>query len=333
MLSVSEIAQNLSGRVEGDSALVIDTIRSIISDISGGLAIVFSHADLKNLADTSADVLVGPIDILQKTAKAHIVIEYLDVTKINQLLRYYKVHKYQLFDQENTSTIDGVYIGRYCQIGEGCYFMPGVRIMNGVTIGNNVVINVNTVIKEGTVIGNNVTIDSNNSIGNYSFEYMSEKNGNYQRVESIGRVIIEDDVEIGCNNTIDRGTLGDTIIGQGSKIDNQVQIGHDCKIGKHCLIISQCGFAGHTTLGDYVVVNGQVGTAGHINIGSHSIIKAKSGVSHSCPPGSNLFGYPAKESKLYYQNLAVLNKISEHYQKLKRSRSEKERWFNRLLKK
>lgn len=136
--------------------------------------------------------------------------------------------------------------------------MPGVRIMNGVTIGNNVAIHANTVIKEGTVIGNNVTIDSNNSIGNYSFEYMSGKDGSYQRVESIGRVIIEDDVEIGCNNTIDRGTFGDTVIGKGSKIDNQVQIGHDCRIGKHCLIISQCGFAGHTVLGDHVVVHGQV---------------------------------------------------------------------------
>ncbi|ENC6729876.1 UDP-3-O-(3-hydroxymyristoyl)glucosamine N-acyltransferase [Vibrio navarrensis] len=331
MLSVSEIAQSLSGRVEGDTSLVVDTIRPVISDIRGGLAVVFARSDLKQLSETSADVLVGPAAILQSPAKAHIVIDHLDVEKINSLLRFYKVHKYQLFDQGNTSTIDGVYIGKHCQIGQGCHFMPGVRIMNGVTIGNNVAIHANTVIKEGTVIGNNVTIDSNNSIGNYSFEYMSGKDGSYQRVESIGRVIIEDDVEIGCNNTIDRGTLGDTVIGKGSKIDNQVQIGHDCRIGKHCLIISQCGFAGHTVLGDHVVVHGQVGTAGHIHIGSHSVIKAKSGVSHSCPPGSDLFGYPAKESKAYYRNLAVLNKLTQHYEQLKKSPPEQKRWFARLF--
>ncbi|HFQ4957048.1 TPA: UDP-3-O-(3-hydroxymyristoyl)glucosamine N-acyltransferase [Vibrio vulnificus] len=331
MLTVLEIAQCLSGRIEGDRSIIVDTIRPIQSQQTGGLAVVFARSDLKWVSKSQADVLVGPEAILQSSAKAHVVIEQLEVDKLNQLLRYYKVHKYQLFDQENTSTIEGVYIGKHCHIGQGCHFMPGVRIMNGVTIGNNVAIHANTVIKEGTVIGNNVTIDSNNSIGNYSFEYMSGKGRQYQRVESVGRVVIEDDVEIGCNNTIDRGTLGDTVIGQGSKIDNQVQIGHDCRLGKQCLIVSQCGFAGHTVMGDHVVVHGQVGTAGHITIGSHSVIKAKSGVSHSFPAGSDLFGYPAKESKAYYRNLAVLNKITQQYEHMKASRPEQKRWFARLF--
>jgi len=111
MLSVSEIAQSLSGRIEGDGSLVVDTIRPVVSDVEGGLAVVFARSDLKQLSETSAEVLVGPAAILQSPAKAHIVIDHLDVEKINQLLRYYKVHKYQLFDQGNTSTIDGVYIG------------------------------------------------------------------------------------------------------------------------------------------------------------------------------------------------------------------------------
>lgn len=312
MIKVSEIAQIVGGNIVGDASIEISKIRPILSDEKGGLAIVFAKTDLKGLSETLADVIIGPTAILDTQAKVKIVIEQLDVDKLNQLMRFYKVQKYQLFDQGNTSEIPDVYIGKHCTIGEGCHFMPGVKIMNGVLIGNNVAIHANTVIKEGTIIGNNVTIDSNNSIGNYSFEYMTGKRTRYERVESIGRVIIQDDVDIGCNNTIDRGTLGDTVIGHGTKIDNLVQIGHDCNIGQHCLLVSQTGFAGHTTLEDNVIVHGQAGTAGHLTIGKNSVIKAKSGVSHSFPENSDLFGYPAKDARAYYKNLAMLNKLTKN---------------------
>lgn len=311
MINVSEIAQIVGGNIEGDESMEINRIRPVHSDEQGGLAIVFSKKDLKAISETSADVVIGPSSILSCPAKTKIVIDSVDAEKLNHLMRYYKASKYKLFDQGNTSENPDIYIGKYCQIGQGCHFMPGVKIMNGVTIGHNVAIHANTVIKEGTVIGDNVTIDSNNSIGNYSFEYMTGKKSRYERVESVGRVIIESDVEIGCNNTIDRGTLGDTIIGQGTKIDNLVQIGHDCHIGKHCLLVSQTGFAGHTTLEDNVIVHGQAGTAGHLTIGKNSVIKAKSGVSHSFPANSDLFGYPAKDAKAYYKNLAALNKLTK----------------------
>lgn len=312
MIKVSKIAQIVGGDIVGDASIEISKIRPVFSDEKGGLAIVFAKADLKRLSETLADVILGPTAILDTHAKAKIVIDKLDVDKLNQLMRFYKVQKYQLFDQGNTSEIPDVYIGKHCTIGKGCHFMPGVKIMNGVIIGNNVAIHANTVIKEGTVIGNNVTIDSNNSIGNYSFEYMTGKRTRYERVESIGRVVIQDDVEIGCNNTIDRGTLGDTVIGHGTKIDNLVQIGHDCNIGQHCLLVSQTGFAGHTTLEDNVIVHGQAGTAGHLIIGKNSVIKAKSGVSHSFPANSDLFGYPAKDARTYYKNLAMLNKLTKN---------------------
>lgn len=312
MIKVLEIAKIVGGEIIGDATMEISKIRPIISDEVGGLAIVFAKADLKGLSETLADVIIGPKAILNTKAKTKIVIEKLDVNKLNKFMRFYKVKKYQLFDQGNTSEIADVYIGKYCSIGEGCHFMPGVKILNGVVIGNNVAIHANTVIKEGTIIGNNVTIDSNNSIGNYSFEYMTGTRTRYERVESIGRVIIHDDVEIGCNNTIDRGTLGDTVIGVGTKIDNLVQIGHDCKIGKHCLLVSQTGFAGHTTLEDNVIVHGQAGTAGHLTIGKNSVIKAKSGVSRSFPANSDLFGYPAKDARDYYKNLVMLNKLTKN---------------------
>jgi len=327
MLKVSEIAQILGGKVVGDESIEISTIRPVSSDEKGGLAIVFAKSDLKGLSETLADVIVGPKVVLETQAQTKIVIDELDADKLNQLMRFYKVHKYQLFDQGNTSDAPDVYIGKHCQIGENCHFMPGVKIMNGVTIGNNVAIHANTVIKEGTVIGNNVTIDSNNSIGNYSFEYMTGKLTRYERVESVGRVIIQDDVEIGCNNTIDRGTLGNTVIGRGTKIDNLVQIGHDCKIGQHCLLVSQTGFAGHTILEDNVIVHGQAGTAGHLTIGKNSVVKAKSGVSHSFPENSDLFGYPAKDARSYYKNLAMLNKLTNNSKKPSSNESAKNKGF------
>lgn len=311
MLSVSEISQILGGIVEGDASAIVSRISSVTQSTKECAAIVISKKDEKKLSETKASVVIGPAAVRLTSAKTKIILNKLDVDKLNHLLRHYRVHKYQLFDQGNTSDKPDVYIGKHCSIGENCHFGPGVKIMNGVTIGNNVAINANTVIKEGTVIGNNVTIDSNNSIGNFSFEYMTGKHARYERVESVGRVIIEDNAELGCNNTIDRGTLGDTIIGRGTKIDNQVQIGHDCQLGESCLIVSQVGLAGHTIFGNGVIAQGQVGTAGNIKIGDNSIIKAKSGVSRSFPANSDLFGYPAKDSKSYFKNLAALNALTK----------------------
>ncbi|WP_261884306.1 UDP-3-O-(3-hydroxymyristoyl)glucosamine N-acyltransferase [Vibrio pelagius] len=311
MLTVSEISLVLGGVVEGDASAIVSRISSIAQSTEECAAIVISQKDEKKLSETKAAVVIGPAAVRLAPAKTKIILNKLDVDKLNDLLRYYRVNKYQLFDQDNTSEKPDVYIGKHCSIGENCHFGPGVIIMNGVTIGNNVAINANSVIKEGTVIGNNVTIDSNNSIGNFSFEYMTGKHSRYERVESVGRVIIEDNAELGCNNTIDRGTLGDTIIGRGTKIDNQVQIGHDCQLGENCLIVSQVGLAGHTIFGHGVIAQGQVGTAGNIKIGDNSIIKAKSGVSRSFPANSDLFGYPAKDSKSYFKNLAALDALTK----------------------
>lgn len=317
MFNALDIAKLLSGVLHGDPNVRVDLIRPVISPLSNGLAIVMTPKDLAYLSENHADILIGPKEIISGNARAKVIIDCLNVTCLNRVLRHYKIQKYKLYDQGNTCNIPDVYIGKHCQIDENCHFMPGVKIMNGVTIGKNVAIHANTIIKEGTIIGNDVTIDSNNSIGNYSFEYMSDMNNSYVRVDSIGRVVIKDDVEIGCNNTIDRGTLGNTVIGSGTRIDNQVQIGHDCHIGQKCIIVSQCGLSGHVTIGDHVILHGQVGIAGHITIGDYSVIKAKSGVSHSCPERSVLFGYPAKNAREYNKNIAVLNILTKQHRQHK----------------
>ena len=343
MLNALDIAQRLHGRLFGDGSITVDAVCPVLGSRPDALAIVLSKHDLEFIDHCQAPIVVGPEAIGKIKAPAKVVIDALDVTLLNRLLRYYKAEKYHLLDQENVSTIPGVFIARHARIGKGCHFMPGVRIHNGAVIGDNVAIHANTVIKEGTVIGNNVTIDSNSSIGNFSFEYMLNSAGDYERLESIGRVIIEDDVDIGCNNTIDRGTLGDTVIGRGSKIDNLCQIGHDCHIGQHCLIISQSGVSGHTTLGNRVTVHGQSGIAGHLDVGDGTVIQAKSGVSRSCPARSKLFGYPARDSRQYMKSLATLNALSKgkasmipaHLQSLKPECEVygKESWFRKIRQK
>ena len=311
MFKASEVARILNGRLEGNADIIVKGVCSVSHSRPEAMAIVLSENDLKYTRECQAKIVVGPPTMATTEAQARVIVDRLDVQAINHLLRYYKVEKYHLADQGNVSTIPDVYIGKHAQIGEGCHFMPGVKIMNGAIIGNNVAINANTVIKEGTIIGDNVTIDTNNSIGNFSFEYMRGPDGGYERVESVGRVIIQDNVEIGCNNCIDRGTLGDTVIGHGTKIDNLIQIGHDCQIGNHCLIISQTGIAGHTRLGNGVVLHGQSGIAGYVDIGDNSVVQAQSGVSRSCPPGSRLFGYPAREAREYLKSLATLKALSQ----------------------
>ena len=309
MIKVTDIAEILQGTVIGNTDINVDSIVELDSRTQGGLAIIRQPGDLKKVASCLADVIIGPESIRQDTQATVIAINQLDAKLINHFLTWFKVSQYRLDDQGNTSNIEGVYIGKYTSIGEGCHFKPGVKIMNGVKIGNNVAIHANTVIKEGTIIGDNVTIDSNCSIGNYSFEYLTDERGEYIRLESIGRVIIEDNVDIGCNNTIDRGTIGNTVIGAGSKLDNLIQIGHDVKIGRHCLLISQVGIAGWTEVGDNVIIHGQVGITGGIKIGHNTRIKAQAGVTRSCPDNSHLSGYPARDTKQYLKTLAALNSL------------------------
>lgn len=314
MLSALEVSQHLQAKLVGVNQ-PLSFWQDLVEPRQGGVAMIKSPRDLDLLPITKAAAVIGPIELLAYQSllthhpylRTFFIVDALPIEKINDLLRYYKVNTYQLDNQSNTSQDANIYIGQNVKIGANCFFMPGVKIMNCVTIGDNVAIHANTVIKEGTVIGNNVIIDSNCSIGNYAFEYFWQAD-QYQRIESVGQVIIEDDVEIGANNTIDRGTFGVTRIGKGTKIDNQVQIGHDVKIGQNCLIISQVGIAGWAIIENNVILHGQVGVAGHVTVGAGTLVKAQAGITKSCEPNSQLAGYPAVNARVFWKKQAWLDK-------------------------
>jgi UDP-3-O-[3-hydroxymyristoyl] glucosamine N-acyltransferase len=187
---------------------------------------------------------------------------------------------------------------------------PNVVIGQHVTIGEHAHIQANTVIGEYVTIGNNVIIQSNCTIGSDAFYYKKEE-GKHIKWRSVGRVIIEDDVEIGAGCTIAKGVSGDTIIGQGTKLDCQCHIGHGVVIGKHCLFAAQVGIGGKTIIGDHVTLYGQVGVAQRLKIASHVTVMAKSGVGKDLEEGKSYFGAPAIEAREAYREIAALRQLPE----------------------
>lgn len=191
------------------------------------------------------------------------------------------------------------------KIGEGTVIQPGVFIGNDVVIGRDCMIHASAVICDGTRIGDRVVVNAGTVIGGEAFYYKHRPEG-YDRLLSSGNVVVEDDVELGSLCTIDRGVSSPTTIGRGTKIDNQVHVGHDTVIGRECLIAAQCGIAGCNNIGDKVTLWGQVGMTSGITIGEGAVVLAQSGVSKSLEAGKTYFGYPAEEADKLYKRMAFL---------------------------
>ena len=183
-------------------------------------------------------------------------------------------------------------------VGEGC------------VIGEETVLFPNVVLYPRTQLGKRVRVHAGTVIGSDGFGYVLDA-GAHRKVPQVGSVVVQDDVELGANVTIDRGALGPTVIGRGTKIDNLVQIGHNVNIGEHSLIISQTGIAGSTRLGNYVILAGQVGLAGHLKIGNNVTIAAQSGVMHDIPDGQKWFGSPAMPDRKMKRQVLALHQLPE----------------------
>jgi UDP-3-O-[3-hydroxymyristoyl] glucosamine N-acyltransferase len=193
-------------------------------------------------------------------------------------------------------------------IGKNTIIQPNVFIGNNVSIGQNCIIHPNVTIYDNSVIGNNVTIHANTVLGADAFYYKNRPEG-FDKLVSGGRVVLDDDVDLGASCTIDKGVSGDTFIGKGTKIDNQVHIGHDTKIGKKCLIASQTGIAGCVIIEDEVTIWGQVGTNSGITIGKGAVILGQTGVTKSVEGGKSYFGTPVSESREKLKEMAEIKRF------------------------
>lgn len=224
-------------------------------------------------------------------------------TGISSFARIHETAKIGL----NTTVEDFVTISEGVEIGDNCWIAPHTHIGPGVKIGNNCRVMSNATITYA-LIGDNVTIYTGARIGQEGFGFAIDRAG-FVKVPQLGRVIVEGHSEIGANCTIDRGALGDTVIGMGTWLDNQIQIAHNVRIGKGCIIAAQVGISGSSELGDYVMIGGQSGISGHLKIGSLVKIAAKSGVTRDIPAKEEWMGYPAMPMKQFLRHTGLLNRM------------------------
>lgn len=209
-----------------------------------------------------------------------------------------------------------VTIGDDVEIGDDCTIHSGVHIMSGTKLGPDVTVFPNAVLYENTVIGPRCVIHAGAVLGCYGFGYCFDK-GRHKLCAQLGNVVLEADVEIGAGTTIDRGTYGSTVIGEGTKIDNQVMVAHNCRIGRHNMLCAQVGIAGSTTTGEYVVMAGQVGVRDHVHIGNYAVLGAMAGVINDVPERARMVGIPATPEREQMVKQAALTKLPEMRRQLK----------------
>lgn len=204
-----------------------------------------------------------------------------------------------------------VVVGRNVEIAEGVVIHPNVSIYDDVTIGRDTVIHSGVSVRERTVVGERVIIYNNAVIGCDGFGYAKDEERRWLKIPQAGRVVLEDDVEIGAGTTIDRASTGESRIRRGSKIDNLVQIGHSCSVGEDSLLCAQVGLAGSSHIGSRVILAGQAGVAGHLTIGDDVVLTAKSATSHDIPAGKIISGIPAFDNKDWLRSTAAFRRLGE----------------------
>ncbi len=319
--TVAEIAQLLGGEIIGDKSLIINGFAPADRAQAGDLTFAENESYFARAEQSAASAIIvdGPYASTRKVV----------IRVVNSRVAFAKV--LPLFFPEPvfapgihptaivapTAQVDTTaHIGPYCVLGENVRIGPRSVLQGSTHVGANcrlgeeVNLFPNVILYPGTEVGNRVRIHSGTVVGSDGFGYVLD-NGIHRKVPQIGNVIIRDDVEIGANVTIDRGALGPTVIGKGTKIDNLVQIAHNVTLGEHCLLVSQCGIAGSTKLGNYVILAGQVGLAGHLKIGNRVGVGAQSGVMNNIPDGEKWLWTPAQPERQAKRQMIALQQLPE----------------------
>jgi len=328
--TLGELADYVEGRVRGDPNIKIRLAATLGRAEEGDISFLANRRYEKQLYTTKASAVIVDKEVAGATVPLLIAEDpYYAFMQVMVLLHGHRKHK-KVGISPKAVISDSAKIGVDCNIhnfvtisdgakvGSGCIIYPGVYIGQDVEIGNDGIIYPNVTIYDGCKIGNRVIINANSTIGEDGFGYASHK-GVHHKIPQIGSVVIEDDVEIGTCCGIERGTLGDTIIGQGSKIGDLVAIGHGAKVGPHCLLVAQVGIAGSATLGHHCVVGGQVGIVGHVNIGNNVMIAAQAGVINNIADGKIVLGAPAidaSQGKRAYSMIQYLPEMRQNIRNL-----------------
>ena len=300
--TLQKIATLIDAKFVGDQDFVISGINEIHVVESGDIVFVDHPKYYQKALESAATTILINKEVDCPEGKSLLISDdpFRDFNKITNHFNPFKNSK------ESIATS--------ASIGEGTVVQPNVFIGNNVKIGKSCLIHPNVTIYDNTVIGDNVVIHANTVLGADAFYYKNRPEG-FDQLISGGRVILKDNVHIGASCTIDKGVTGDTTIGNGTKIDNQVHVGHDTKIGNKCLIASQTGIAGCVIIEDEVTLWGQVGTNSGITIGKGAVILGQTGVTKSIPGGKTYFGTPISESREKLKELAYLKRLMREEKK------------------
>lgn len=320
--TLSQLAKLVNATVVGDGSTVIENAVILSEAGPGDITLIDNVSRLDTLFNTQASAVVMPKSDLSVGIPALMVDDVHDAfTKIVKLFRPQRVAPQPFVSLQasidptakigvNVTIYPFAYVGAEAEIGDNVVLYPHSCVMAGAKIGENSVLYPGVVIHEDCIVGKRCILSAGASIGANGFGY-KPVDGKHTLAAQLGNVILGDDVDVGANSCIDRGAYGPTRIGDGTKIDDQVMIGHNCQIGKHNLLCAQVGIAGSVTTGDYVVMAGQVGVRDHVTIGDLAILGAKCGVMNNIDPGAKMLGAPACPEREQLLKFALISKLPE----------------------
>ena len=333
-----QIAEIIGGRVEGNEDVAVNTFAKIEEGHKGALSFLSNQKYTHYLYETKSSIVLVNEDFeLEKPVEATLIRVKNAYEAIAKLLQLYATMQPKKTGIDPTAIIaksakvgENVYVGAYAVIGEdavigeGTQIYPHVVVGDGVKMGCQCLIYPNVTIYKDCQIGNNVTIHAGSVIGADGFGFAPNQEG-YNKIPQIGIVIFEDNVEIGANTCVDRSTMGQTVIHKGVKLDNLIQVAHNCEIGENTVMSAQVGMAGSTKIGAWCMVGGQAGFSGHINVADKTFVGAQCGViGNTKGNGETLIGSPAMDPKVYFKGMAILRHLPDMYKEISALRKELE---------
>jgi len=335
MLTAGEVAERLQGKVLGDASVAVTGLKPANHASQGDLTFAENEKYLAAAGQTEAAAILVPEGFMAE-GKTLIQVRNVRVALAVALEIFVPERKYapgihaSAVVSETADVDPSASIGPQCVVEDGVKVGPNTTLIShvhvgaGSSIGADCRIFPNVTLYHQTVVGERVRIHAGTVVGSDGYGYVFDE-GQHKKIPQVGNVVIENDVEIGSNVSIDRGAIGPTLIGQGTKIDNLVQIAHNVSTGQHCLLISQVGIAGSTTLGSYVTLAGQAGIAGHLKIGDQVTLAAKSGVMHNIPNGEKWMGAPAQPDKQMKRQLLAAQQLPELIRRVRQLEKELEK--------